>query len=228
MKPVERIVVIWVCTLLVFIALFLAAPLLPINEWKADKELPAWIQAIGSILAVIAAFLVTIMQTSLARAAEDRRRREDRKERLIGVLWLIDEMVGFIHKVQMGLDLTLGADPYDPLQQSGKGEFGFLERMVSPIYFEDNFIPTYELFKSTPINEFGAAAQWLKYVDRHLRNVPRDVQSIRDALLLKTSLDDARLIIERLMTQLKQCTDRLNHLADEVVVFDRQTILRTP
>ena len=103
MKPVERIVVIWVCTLLVFIALFLAAPLLPINEWKADKELPAWIQAIGSILAVIAAFLVTIMQTSLARAAEDRRRREDRKERLIGVLWLIDEMVGFIHKVQVGL-----------------------------------------------------------------------------------------------------------------------------
>ena len=228
LKTVERVVVAWVCILFVAIVFYLALPLLPISEWKADKDLPAWIQAFGSIFAVVAAFLVTYMQTSLTRSAADRGRREERRERLVSILWLVNEMSGFLQKVQVGLDLTLGVDPNGPHQQNGQGAHGFLGRMVSTMYFEDDFLPMYEMFRATPINEFGNAAQWLKFVDQNLRQVPSLVQNIRNALSVQANLDQIREGVEHQLNQLKGCGDRLNDLAGEPVVTTMMRLKRNP
>jgi hypothetical protein len=54
----ERVMAAWVVVLVLTVAAVLIGPLLPLAEWLKDANMAAWVQAVGSVLAILVAVAV--------------------------------------------------------------------------------------------------------------------------------------------------------------------------
>lgn len=77
MKQAEAFVLAWAGALMVAVILYLGEPLMPWHAWLSDPAAPAWVQAVGSILAIlVAAYAAGEGGRQFRRDAERRERDE--------------------------------------------------------------------------------------------------------------------------------------------------------
>jgi len=61
-----------------------------ISLWAADKDAPAWVQAVGSVLAIIAAAMIASWQTQRAERQEARRLNAQMRSKMLAVRGLLE------------------------------------------------------------------------------------------------------------------------------------------
>jgi hypothetical protein len=58
LSSAERVLAVWVVVLVLTVAALLIGPQLPLAEWLKDANMAAWVQAVGSVLAILVAVAV--------------------------------------------------------------------------------------------------------------------------------------------------------------------------
>ena len=122
-------VLVWVAAVLVTAVAYLALPLLPWGVWLANDKLAAWVQAVGSIVAILAAATVALWQTFSERRRI--RRQEEAMARVAGsgVLLLVTPIVAMLDHVDGLLSNALDG----PVKQLSAA-FETVELVTSVVY----------------------------------------------------------------------------------------------
>jgi hypothetical protein len=132
--------ILWCVTALVALAVAtLASPLLPWAKWYTDPLLAAWVQSIGSIFAIVAAFAignhqarVQINLTRIAAANEDIQAAET-------IFYLAGAALSTVQFVRGGLDHR------DKVVNAAMGGFNSLHREIEAFEVILSDVPTYRV-----------------------------------------------------------------------------------
>lgn len=98
--PVLDVLVMLIVFVIASIALLAIVPTWPkVVEWASDKDAPAWVQAVGSIVAIFAAALIAAWQNGRSERNERRKIHQQSYARLkviLSILKRIDFIYGLI------------------------------------------------------------------------------------------------------------------------------------
>jgi hypothetical protein len=122
-----------------------------VNLWPmcmTKSEWSGWVQAVGSIAALLFAFYLMRYQLEHARIQEARKRHEDLVNRVAGIATLLRQLSRF---------LGLARTSADELSR-GHPDYADLDLPFSRAAFERDFLPAMEAMGAIPIHEFGHAA----------------------------------------------------------------------
>jgi hypothetical protein len=128
MKTSERILACWVFLLFAAICVYLSP--LPWARWLYDEKLAAWVQAFGSIIAIVAAATIALWQTFSQRIRE--REQEEVAAQITGssFLLLLNPIIGLLESSNDQLTWLLSG----PTKQTAAalGVFAQLEDISHP------------------------------------------------------------------------------------------------
>lgn len=163
-----------------------------IGDWLASPSAPAWVQAVGSVIAIVASVALVVWQHHLQRSRESERDVEQRRQRLLQLEALVDAAVmkfDFIYEI-------VDHEPVELLLPHARRELRSLHRLA--VRFDT----------ATLADKFTGAA-WLSFTN--------SLEQAEEALtfeieVLVASPDESRALLKTQVELLKLGTRHVKNM----------------